>query len=119
MHTKEDCLELIKSVREIADDPHSAYLLRTRIKRALLSTIRLAATYAGAEAPTLPRTFFLPSEAPQKSKEIVNACNNLLANTRRLCQPSEALDTRWNQGWASVLDDLGLIEEKLREWPNF
>ena len=118
MHTKKECLELINSIRETAADPYSAYLLRTRVKRALLSTIRLAANYASVEMPSIPGTFKLPTGAPKRSVDLINSCNNLLANTRKLCQPSEALDTRWTRGWAEVVSDLSIVERLLKEWPE-
>ncbi len=118
MHTKNECLQLIESIRSAASDPQSAYLLRTRVKRALLSTSRLAAHYAGAEAPRLPGTVSLPDEAPSRSRDLVASCNLLLVRTRELCQPSEALDTRWTKGWADVIDELRHIERQLADWPG-
>lgn len=118
MHTKKECLELIKAVRDIASDPDSAYLLRTRVKRALLSIGRLAAYYAGVETPRLPGTMSLPDQAPLRSRKLIASCNCLLSSTRKLCQPSEALDTRWNEGWATVIAELAHIEKQLMDWPE-
>ena len=118
MHTKKECLELIKSVRDIASDPDSAYLLRTRMKRALLSIGRLAAYHAGTETPRLPGTMSLPDQAPLRSRNLIASCNCLLSSTRKLCQPSEALDTRWNEGWATVIAELAHIEKQLVDWPE-
>ena len=118
MHTKKECLELIKAVRDIASDPDSAYLLRTRVKRALLSIGRLAAYHAGVEAPRLPGTMSLPDQAPLRSRNLIVSCNCLLSSTMKLCQPSEALDTRWNEGWASVIAELAHIEKQLMDWPE-
>ena len=116
MHTKNECLQLIKAVRDIAGDPDSAYLLRTRMKRALLSIGRLAAHHAGVEAPKLLGPIYLPDEAPVISRNLIASCNHLLSNTRNLCQPSEALDTRWNEGWARVIEELAHIERQLIDW---
>jgi len=113
MHTKKECLQLIDSVLKVAEDPSSAYLLRTRIKRSLLSTSRLATYYAGVETPTLPRILDLPNEAPIQSRNIIRACNTLLTETRKLCQPSEALDTRWEKGWAVVVEELKGLQQQL------
>lgn len=118
MHTKNECLQLIKSVRDIASDPYSAYLLRTRVKRALLSISRLAAYHAGVETPMLPGTMSLPDQAPLRSRNLISSCNYLLSSTRKLCQPSEALDTRWNEGWATVIEELTHIEKQLMDWPE-
>ncbi len=116
MHTKKECLQLIDSILKVAEDPSSAYLLRTRIKRMLLSTSRLAAHYAGVEPPTLPRNVTLPNEASPQSHNIIESCNNLLVETKKLCQPSEALDTRWEKGWAVVIDELKGLQRQLVDW---
>ncbi len=118
MHTEKECLQLIEAVRDIASDPESAYLLRTRVKRSLLSIIRLAANDAGMETPRLPRAISLPDQAPPRSRDLIASCNCLLASTRKLCQPSESLDTRWNDGWATVLEELTHIEKQLRDYPE-
>ncbi len=118
MHTKKECLELIKDVRDIASDPDSAYLLRTRLKRALLSTSRLAAYHAGMETPRLPAMMSLPDQTPLRSRDLIASCNTLLSSARKLCQPSEALDTRWNEGWAIVTAELAHIEKQLIDWPE-
>ena len=118
MHTKKECLQLIKAVRDIASDPDSAYLLRTRVKRALLSIGRLAAYHAGVETPRLPETMSLPDQAPLSSRNLIASCNGLLSSTRKLCQPSEALDMRWNEGWATVIAELAHIEKQLMDWPE-
>lgn len=118
MHTKKECLQLIKAVRDIASDPDSAYLLRTRVKRALLSIGRLAAYHAGVETPRLPSTMSLPDQASLSSRNLIASCNGLLLSTRKLCQPSEALDTRWNEGWATVIAELAHIEKQLMDWPE-
>ena len=118
MHTEKECLQLIEAVRDIASDPESAYLLRTRVKRALLSIGRLAAYDAGVETPRLPRAMSLPDQAPLRSRNLIASCNRLLSSARKLCQPSEALDTRWNEGWATVLEELAHIEKQLRDCPE-
>ena len=118
MHTKKECLQLIKAVRDIASDPDSAYLLRTRVKRTLLSISRLAAYHASVEMPMLPETMSLPVQAPLSSRNLIASCNGLLSSARKLCQPSEALDTRWNEGWATVIAELAHIEKQLMDWPE-
>jgi hypothetical protein len=118
MHSKKECLQLIKAVQDVADDPESAYLLRTRLKRVLLSVSRLAAYHSGIKQPELPGMMPLPTEATHRSHKLIDTCNHLFAKTRKLCQPSEALDTRWNYGWVSVLRDLKILEQQLIEWPE-
>lgn len=118
MHSRIDCLELIQSVRDAASDPESAYLLRTRLKRTLLSISRLAAGKAGLEDPLLPTMVFLTDAIPSNMRQLLKTCNDLLANTRNLCQPSEALDIRWRSGWNTVLDELSDLESQLMEFPD-
>ncbi len=39
--------------------------------------------------------------------------------TRELCQPSEALDTRWEKGWAVVIEELKDLQMQLIGWPVY
>ncbi len=91
--------------------------MRTRLKRGLLSVARRTAELHGAEAPTLPGPFRLPanSSADDLSLEIVQLCNELNSQVSHLCQPSEALDTRWTDGWGEVIRDLSRLRELVLE----
>ena len=117
MISTQGCITLIDEVKEAASNPDSAYLLRTRIKRALLTASRLAAEAAGVEQPALPGSFTVPANAPIHASTIVELCNRLSVATRQLCQPSEALDTRWQEGWARVVNELDELKTLLRRWP--
>jgi hypothetical protein len=120
MHSKEDCLRLIEKVRSDFGRPESAYLLRTRIKRSVLSATRLAAEQLGTEMPVLPEPTDTDSRlnSAGKAGAVLASCNRLIASTRQLCQPSEALDSRWRQGWNEVLNELATLERSLTEMPS-
>lgn len=118
MHSKEDCLKLIAKVKANIAEPESAYLLRTRIKRSILSATRLAAEELGIEVPVLPEATDLGILSAGKAGEVLASCNRLIAGTRQLCQPSEALDSRWRQGWHEVLEELATLEKSLTEMPS-
>jgi hypothetical protein len=118
MHSKADCLSLIAKVRSNVAEPESAYLLRTRIKRSILSAARLAAEQLGTEAPILPEAIDSPIGTAGKPGTVLASCNRLIVQTRELCQPSEALDSRWRQGWHEVLEELGTLERALAEMPS-
>lgn len=113
MTTLRDCLRLIASAKASAKEPESAYVLRTRLKRSLLSAGQLAATRAGVAAPLMPEDIERISLNDWASSEILKICASLLAKTRSLCQPSEALDSRWRSGWATVCQELDSLERAL------
>jgi len=113
MPTLHDCIGLIAATKASAINIESAYVLRTRIKRSLLGASQLAAEYAGVVGPLMPEDIErLRSEDPI-SAEILGICVSLLSKTRSLCQPSEALDSRWHSGWESVCYDLDILEQAL------
>ena len=115
MHTKADWLLLFEKVREAGDDAESAYLVRTRLRRALLGSVRLATTHAGVEGPDLPGTYSLPAGVSPLAAKVLDRYNRLYERTVRLCQPSEAFDARWRQGWGTCLRDLDELEHALSE----
>lgn len=110
MHTKRIFVEQVAAVRAAAIDPESAYLVRTRLKRALLTCTGAAATAAGLQPPIFPMPWTPPSSASAIVHEVALTCNGILGDVDHLCQPSEALDVRWEQGWARVSDGLERLE---------
>jgi hypothetical protein len=110
MPTLDDCLGLIASAKASAREPESAYVLRTRLKRTLLSVGQLAAEYAGVAAPLMPDDIERISTEHPLSSKVLRTCASLLGKTRALCQPSEALDSRWRSGWQAVCEDLDVLE---------
>lgn len=113
MPTLHDCLDLIASAKASARDPESAYVLRTRLKRSLLGAGQLAAEYAGVIGPLMPEDIERIKVDCPASSEILRVCASLFGKTRTLCQPSEALDSRWRSGWTAVRQDLDLLEQSL------
>lgn len=113
MPTLDDCLGLIASAKASAREPESAYVLRTRLKRTLLGVGQLAAEYAGVAGPLMPDDIQRISTKHPLSSKILRTCVSLLGKTRALCQPSEALDSRWRSGWQAVCEDLDMLEHTL------
>lgn len=85
-------LRLLDAVVAAGDDPHLAYVVRTRLRRALLAVERGRNTEDGARARPL-------NDAPAEVPALVA---DLRARVHVLCQPSEALNARWVNGWADV-----------------
>ena len=109
-----DCLYLIASSKASATDPDSAYASRARLKRSVLSVGQLAAARAGVPGPIMPEDIAGMRLHDPVSTEIIKICVSLLSKARSLCQPSEALDSRWRSGWSAVCDDLELLERLLK-----
>jgi hypothetical protein len=100
MTTNEYCLSLLDKVDEAGRDPELAYLVRSRLRRAVVALER------GRREPT--------GEAPLANApvEVQALAKELSERVIWLCQPSEALDVRWKREWSAVLD--GVAE--LRDW---
>ena len=111
--TLRNCLRLIDSAKASARDPESAYVLRTRLKRSILAVSQLAATRVGIAGPLMPEDIAHINLKDPASSEVLRICIALLIKTRTLCQPSEALESRWRSGWVSVCQDLDLLERTL------
>jgi hypothetical protein len=96
------CLQLIDAVREAGHDPKLAYVLRTRLRRALTALERgRRGTDDQSHSPVV--------DAPSDIKDRVHI---LRSRVLSLCQPSEALSLRWAHGWQEVCEDV----DYLREW---
>lgn len=118
MATSEQCLEQLDDVYEAARDPSAAYLIRSRLRRALLSCSRLIAESTGVAKPDVPGMF---SGAPGTSAdegEILRLCERIHAIAKELCQPSESFDTRWEHGWVGLCEELGRLRDLLRAMPT-
>jgi hypothetical protein len=111
MITREQCIRELDAAAAAADDPQNAYQVRTRVKRALLSTVRRVARLHGFKEPALPGVFEFSQEqeALDSAREVLDLCNQLHIRVGRLCQPSESLDTRWTEGWREVVADMGRL----------
>jgi hypothetical protein len=115
MQPVELCRSRIASVRAAAADPESAYLLRTRLKRVILSCQMLVAEEIGDAAPRRPAYVEIPAAASPAHRAVAEATNRLFDAAVHLCQPSEALDLRWKTGWSRLQADLEHLDSCLTE----
>src|SRR4051794_20853857 len=99
MTTQQYCLQLLDEVDAAGRDPELAYLVRTRLRRALVGLERGRRGGEGGIAAAAPA-------------EIQQMMGDLTVRVLTLCQPSEALDVRWKREWRDVLT--GVAE--LRAW---
>lgn len=99
MTTHAYCCELLEQVEVAGRDPDLAYLVRTRLRRALVGLER-----GRSDTPSR-----LLDDAPD---EIRALATSLAARVVALCQPSEALDVRWKRDWSALLADVAY----LRRW---
>ena len=113
MKRLQQCLDQLAAVRSAASDPRGAYLIRSRLARGVLSTVRAVAETTGAPKPTLPGTYSVEGVRGELNREIVAACNDLYDAASRLCQPSESFDVRWEGAWATLSHKLSVLERLL------
>jgi hypothetical protein len=97
MDTKPYYVRLLREVLVAGDSPELAYQARTRLRRALLALERGP---NGDNSPSPAAT----------SPEVARITRSLETRVLHLCQPSEALDARWREGWAAVSDDVRELE---------
>jgi aspartate/methionine/tyrosine aminotransferase len=109
------CLRQLDSIREAARDSEGAYLVRTRLRRALLSAARHVAELEGASKPEMPGHYVAPRNSSPHSRAVIETCNRLYSESQVLCTPSEAFDTRWKKGWQTLRTELDLLERLLRQ----
>jgi hypothetical protein len=102
MDTEHYYLSLLEAVKDAGRDPRLAYLVRSRLRRALVALER--GRRGRAEAAPL-------EGAPEHICELVK---DLRVRVAALCQPSEALDTLWRKEWDRVLADV----DRLETWLN-
>src|SRR5438093_12863990 len=73
----EQCREQVRAVREAAQDPKAAYVIRSRLERLLLSCAAVIAAGSGQAEPDQPRAFGKIPEAPADIRELASACDAL------------------------------------------
>lgn len=105
-----ESIEHLVAVREAAADPRAAYVIRSRLRRALLSCARGIAERQGLEKPVLPGQWRLAPDAPIELKGVVALCRRIYQSSEHLCQPSESFDVRWEDGWRTLQRDLAQLE---------
>jgi hypothetical protein len=114
MTTSDQCLAQIDKIYEAAEDPAAAYLIRSRLRRAILSCARLVAEAAGTEKPQVPGVFLAPHGVSEMHNKVIQLCNRIYGIAAELCQPSESFDTRWAGGWKLLTVELDRLRAELR-----
>lgn len=113
MPAGEQCLAQIDKIYEAAQDPAAAYLIRSRLRRTILSCARLVADAAGSNKPQVPGLFVVPQGASETERNVIQLCNRIYGIAGELCQPSESFDTRWEDGWALLSAELDRLRTQL------
>jgi hypothetical protein len=111
--TSNQCLAQIDEIYEAAQDPAAAYLIRSRLRRTILSCVRLVAEGAGTEKPHVPGVFVAPHGASEKDSNVIQLCNRIYGISGELCKPSESFDTRWEDGWKLLSAELDSLRAQL------
>jgi hypothetical protein len=107
----EVAMKRLQQVREVADGPHSAYLLRTRLNRLLLSLQRQIAKDSTVPI-SVPVVDLMASDAAVQP--IADLCNEIVTESSHLSRRSEALDERWKSSWAVLRTQLETLEALLQ-----
>jgi hypothetical protein len=103
----EVALRRLQQVRDVAHGPQSAYLMRTRLNRMLLSLQRQIARDSASLIST-PVEDLVPSDA--NLQPIARLCNEIVAESSHLSRRSEALDERWESSWTLLRTQLDRLE---------
>ena len=109
-------LRRLAEVRAAADGTRSAYLLRTRLHRLLLSMQRGIGAQLGVEV-IKPGELTLKGSLDPTIRRILELCNEILRESAHLSQRSEALDERWEAAWTGLSAQLSVLEKLLLEVP--
>jgi hypothetical protein len=111
------CLDQIDEVFGAADDPAAAYLIRSRLRRSMLSCMRYVAEACGADKPSVPGAFVSPPGADGDQIRVLRLCARIHAIAGELCRPSESFDLRWRDGWAGLSVELKQLRAVLTNMP--
>lgn len=115
MLTGDQCLAQIDKVYEAAQDPAAAYLIRSRLRRTILSCARLVAEAVGTDKPQVPGVFVAPLGVSEGERNVIQLCNRIYGIAGELCQPSESFDTRWEDGWELLSAELERLRTQLAQ----
>jgi hypothetical protein len=99
----------VAMIRDAAQDPESAYAIRSRLGRLAVTCQRLVAEAAGLPLPDRPTLLPEQPELDPLSREILGCANRMICVSRHLCQPSEPLDQRWRDHWCSLQHELDTL----------
>jgi hypothetical protein len=102
MDTKPYYARLLDEVLVAGETPELAYQARARLRRAILALKR----GPNGELSTPPIG---------ASPAIARITRSLEDRVLRLCQPSEALDMRWREAWATVAADVRKLQRLIAE----
>lgn len=111
--SQELCRELVQATRIAASSPDKAYVIRTRLRRMILASLRKVAEEEGLPPPPFPTELDSSTLQSPRSRDIAEICNRLLARTHSLCQPSEPLVDRWREGWSLLHNEMQALEKAL------
>src|ERR1039458_7640892 len=111
--TVQKCLAELGKVEESMLNPESGYLVRTRLKRAVLSCAQAVAKETAEIAPLFPSRLQIKTGAEPRICAIAECCNRIIESAEIVCQPSEPLDERWRSGWSGILEDVRRLETLL------
>jgi hypothetical protein len=104
----------LQALRIAAEDLQSAYLVRTRLRRALLSVARDLARRESLPEPDMPGVYVIPDHASPQALRLAELITDIYQASDRMCQPSESLDARWRADWAELSEKLDELERVLR-----
>lgn len=113
MQGHNECLHLIRKVREVAAGEEVAYVARSRIGRLVLALTKLVGKITKIDVGDRPSRIAALEEPSLDVRKLITHCNVLYDTSRILAQPSEPLDERWKKGWSRLLHSLDEIEEHL------
>ena len=113
MASPEQCITQIDDIFDAAGDPSAAYLIRSRLRRAVLSCARLVAASSGATKPDLPGVFSAAPHSTADQVEILRVCERIYTIAKELCQPSESFDVRWERGWSELRVELDALRHSI------
>lgn len=117
MNRSQSLIAQIDAVRSAAQDPGAAYLIRSRLQRALLACAREVAEVQNLEKPVFPGQWALSDPPQAELAQIVDACKRIHQRSKQLCAPSESFDVRWEEGWRLLSADLDRLQVQLEAMP--
>lgn len=109
---------LVRQLRRTTADPTQAYVLRTRLRRTILACIQSIMEEERQPVPNIPMKLDRKAIHSSHHQEVAMLCNNLLAASSALCQPSEPLIDRWELTWSDLDADLRRLEILLSDNPQ-
>lgn len=113
VRTINQAAEYISAAREAAEDPRGAYLIRSRLRRALLACARGVAEQQGVEKPVFAGQWIAAEHSSPEEQRVLDICRRVYQRSETLCKPSESFDVRWESGWVELQEDLAELASAL------